>query len=131
MFDTYKNPNSSVPFQVAPKINNYYSNVSKCNNYTESICFLSGCTESSQCSYQDNKGICDTTNQICVGKLPCLMHENNINKNYPLIFQWLLSGCTEDSQCTYQYNKGICDTTNQICIGKLQITSYKNNIIEG
>ena len=38
-----------------------------------SIYFLIECTESNQCTADDHKGVCDKSNNVCVGKLHCLM----------------------------------------------------------
>ena len=84
-----KKSNDAVTFQVAPRKNSYHNNSLKYNYHTTLICFLSGCTENSQCTYQFGKGICDTANQTCIGKLLCLTHKNHINKINPLIISMI------------------------------------------
>ena len=83
--------------------------------------FISGCTDNDQCIYQADEGVCDTFNQMCIGKVHLLRMTNY----YKLNSFCLLLGCTNDSQCTYEPNKSICDTEKMVCVGKLHCLLQK------
>ena len=67
------------------------------------------------------KSTCDTTDNLCVGKLYHLMYMirfyNNTSKNCWSLYLFLL-GCTEDDHCSADADEKICDTSANICVGK-------------
>ena len=83
--------------------------------------FCSVCTKNSQCTKEAEKGVCDTTKNVCVGKLHQSIHivnfHNHISKDFSSLFLFYL-GCTEDGQCTDKDDKNVCDPTRNVCVGK-------------
>ena len=78
--------------------------------------FCSVCTKNSQCTKEAEKGVCDTTKNVCVGKLHQSIYMINF-QDYSNLILFLL-GCTEDGQCAADDNRNICDTTRNLCVGK-------------
>ena len=80
------------------------------------IHWLSECTSNGHCT-KNEKSICDTNSNVCVGKMKIKNHKQIDKRFGTSFFSNSFSECTSSSHCT-QNERNICDTGLGVCVGK-------------